>query len=178
MQSLCHTPRVTRSSWSLASCAALMLACVGCDQATKALAAEHLAGRPPVLLLGGTFRLLYAENTGAFLSLGSGLPDTLRLWIFVVITGCVLALLLAYAITHRATLRPWEMLALALVVGGGVGNLLDRVFLGLVRDFLFLGVGRLRTGVFNVADMAITGGALLMLLGLRRGRSAEPPPPA
>jgi signal peptidase II len=153
-----------------------MLACVGCDQATKALAAEHLAGRPPVLLLGGAFRLLYAENTGAFLSLGSGLPETLRLWIFVVITGLVLALLLAYALTHRHTLRPWEMLALALVVGGGIGNLLDRVFLGLVRDFLFLGVGRLRTGVFNVADMAITGGALLMLLGLRRGRSASPPP--
>jgi signal peptidase II len=153
-----------------------MVACVGCDQATKALAAEHLAGRPPILLLGGALRLLYAENTGAFLSLGSGLPETLRLWIFVIITGLVLALLLAYAITHRDTLRPWEMLALALVVGGGIGNLLDRVFLGLVRDFLFLGVGRLRTGVFNVADMAITGGALLMLLGLRRGRRAEPPP--
>ncbi|HEX5044639.1 MAG TPA: signal peptidase II [Candidatus Polarisedimenticolaceae bacterium] len=167
---------MTRSSWSLVSCVALMLACVGCDQATKALAAEHLAGRPPVLLLGGAFRLLYAENTGAFLSLGSGLPETLRLWIFVVVTGLVLALLLAYALTHRDTLRPWEMLALALVVGGGIGNLLDRVFLGLVRDFLFLGVGRLRTGVFNVADMAITGGALLMLLGLRRGRSASPPP--
>ncbi|HET9299470.1 MAG TPA: signal peptidase II [Candidatus Polarisedimenticolaceae bacterium] len=154
----------------------LLLACVGCDQVTKALAAQHLAGHPPVLFLGGAVRLLYAENTGAFLSLGAGLPEAVRLWVFVIVTGAVLALLLTYAVMHRDTLRPWEMLALALVVGGGIGNLLDRIFLGLVRDFLFLGVGRLRTGVFNVADMAITGGALLMLLGLRRGRRAEPPP--
>ena len=163
--------RAGRAAWVCS----LLVACVGCDQVTKALAAEHLAGRPPVLLLGGAFRLLYAENTGAFLSLGSGLPEAVRLWVFVIVTGAVLALLLIYALLHRDTLRPWEMLALALVVGGGIGNLLDRIFLGLVRDFLFLGVGRLRTGVFNVADMAITGGALLMLFGLRRGRSASPP---
>ena len=153
---------------------ALLVACVGCDQVTKALAAQHLAGRPPVMMLGGAFRLLYAENTGAFLSLGSGLPETARIWIFVVITGAVLGLLLFYGLTHKDSLRPWEVVALALVVGGGIGNLIDRVTLGLVRDFLFLGVGRLRTGVFNVADMAITGGALLMLAGLWRGRRAEP----
>jgi len=163
--------RAGRAAWVFC----LLVACVGCDQVTKALAAEHLAGRPPVLLLGGAFRLLYAENTGAFLSLGAGLPEAIRLWVFVIVTGAVLALLLVYALMHREAMRPWEMLALALVVGGGIGNLLDRIFLGLVRDFLFLGVGRLRTGVFNVADMAITGGALLMLFGLRR-RRPEPPP--
>ena len=166
---------MTRAARS-ASVLALVVTCVGCDQVTKALAAEHLAGRPPVLMLGGVLRLLYAENTGAFLSLGSGLPEAARLWIFVVITGAVLGLLLVYGLTHRDTLRPFEVVALALVVGGGIGNLLDRIFLGLVRDFLFLGVGVLRTGVFNVADMAITGGALLMLAGLWRGRRAEPPP--
>lgn len=154
--------------------AALLVACVGCDQATKALAYEHLAGRAPISLLGGTFRLLYAENQGAFLSLGSGLPEAWRLSIFVVVTGVVLALLLVYGLTHRDKLRAWEVVALALVVGGGIGNLIDRMWLGLVRDFLFLGVGQLRTGVFNVADMAITGGALLMLAGLWWGRRAEP----
>ena len=161
--------RATRAAWVVA----LLVACVGCDQVTKALAAQHLAGRPPVMMLGGAFRLLYAENTGAFLSLGAGLPETARLWIFVIITGAVLGLLLFYGLTHKDSLRPWEVVALALVVGGGIGNLIDRVTLGLVRDFLFLGVGRLRTGVFNVADMAITGGALLMLAGLWRGRRAE-----
>jgi signal peptidase II len=163
--------RAGRTAWVLA----LVVTCVGCDQVTKALAEEHLAGRPPVLMLGGALRLLYAENTGAFLSLGSGLPEAARLWIFVVITGAVLGLLLVYGLTHRDSLRPFEVVALALVVGGGIGNLIDRIALGLVRDFLFLGVGVLRTGVFNVADMAITGGALLMLGGLWRGRRAEPP---
>jgi signal peptidase II len=163
--------RATRAAWV----AALLLACVGCDQVTKVLAAQHLAGRPPVSLLGGTFRLLYAENTGAFLSLGSGLPEAARIWIFVVITGAVLGLLLFYGLTHKDTMRSWEVIALALVVGGGIGNLIDRISLGLVRDFLFLGVGWLRTGVFNVADMAITCGAVLMLAGLWRGRRAEPP---
>jgi signal peptidase II len=157
--------------------AALMVACVGCDQATKALAYEHLAGREPISLLGGTFRLLYAENQGAFLSLGASLPEALRLWIFVIVTGAVLGLLLVYGFTHRDRLRPWEIVALALVVGGGIGNLIDRVWLGLVRDFLFLGVGWLRTGVFNVADMAITGGALLMLGGLWWQRSGPASPP-
>jgi signal peptidase II len=164
-----------RFSSRVVSLAALMVACVGCDQATKSLAEQHLAGRPPVLLLGGSLRLLYAENTGAFLSLGSGLPEAARMWIFVVITGAVLGLLLFYGLTHKDTMRPWEVIALALVVGGGIGNLIDRISLGLVRDFLFLGVGWLRTGVFNVADMAITCGAVLMLAGLWRGRRAEPP---
>jgi signal peptidase II len=163
--------RATKAVWVVG----LLLACVGCDQVTKALAEQHLAGRAPVVMLGGAFRLLYAENQGAFLSLGANLPDAVRLWIFVVITGVVLALLLAYGMSQRDKLRTWEVIALALVVGGGIGNLIDRVWLGVVRDFLFLGVGSLRTGVFNVADMAITGGALLMLGGLWWGRRAERP---
>ena len=149
--------------------ALIVVACVAADQVTKVIAHRELAGAEPILLLDGVLRLQYAENTGAFLSLGSGLPPALRTGLFIVVTGVVLAGLAVYGIRapdlHRA-----EVLALALVVGGGIGNLIDRIALGIVRDFLFMGMGRLRTGVFNVADVAITTGAVVMVAHLALGR--------
>ena len=66
--------------------------------------------------------------------------------------------------------RTAEVAAVAAIVGGGIGNLVDRVQLGAVRDFLNVGIGSLRTGIFNLADMAITFGgiALIVLPFIRR----------
>ena len=137
--------------------------CVGCDQATKVLAQRALGGAPPVQYLGDLFRLQYVENRGAFLSLGATLPDGVRSAVFVFGVAVVLAVLLGHVLLSRRVQRG-ELLAAALVVGGGTGNLIDRVLLGHVRDFANLGIGPVRTGVFNVADVAITAGCALLLV--------------
>ena len=141
----------------------LLLSCIGCDQAAKVLARGALAERPPISLLHGIVRLQYVENPGAFLSLGSGLPQTVRFLLFVVGAGAVLVAGLAFAVrSHR--LDRWQKAAVLLAVGGGIGNLIDRVTHGAVVDFVSLGIGPLRTGIFNLADVAINAGLALLLV--------------
>lgn len=140
------------------------LTCVGCDQATKLAAKQHLRNGPVYSYAGDTFRLQYAENTGAFLSLGASLPAPLRQLIFTVLVGAFLLALIAYLLLSRE-LTPFAVSCLSLVAAGGVSNLIDRIaYDGRVVDFLNVGIGPLRTGIFNIADMAITFGALVMLL--------------
>ncbi|MBZ4418491.1 signal peptidase II [Myxococcus sp. RHSTA-1-4] len=138
---------------------------VGCDQATKQLAISGLRGAPGQSFLGGLFRLTYAENPGAFLSLFGGLPRIAQFWLLTAGVGVLLFGMLAYLM---ASGRPGRLhfVALALCVGGGLSNWFDRLTNdGRVVDFMILGVGPVRTGVFNVADIAIMLGIGLFLLG-------------
>ena len=158
-----------------------MLGCIGCDQVTKDLAVEHLVGAPPRDYLGGTVRIVYAENRGAFLGLGHTWPETARVAVFVVLTGAVLVWALWSLVRQSAGPGPrsgLERLGLLLLVGGGVGNLIDRVRLGYVVDFMNLGVGPVRTGIFNVADVALMVGVGALLLAPRRAAASPEAPSA
>jgi len=145
-------------------------AVVSVDLVAKALFERAFSDQPMLHLLGDTVRIGFVLNTGVFLSLGSALSPALRFWLFVVGVGGVLAMLLGLTIRDSRFRTP-EVVAVAAIVGGGIGNLVDRVQLGAVRDFLNVGIGSLRTGIFNVADMAITfGGIALILFPLFRKR--------
>ncbi len=146
---------------------------IGCDQVSKHVAAEHLLGAAPRSYLGDSLRLEYAENSGAFLSLGANLPSSARTAIFVVGTGALLLGCGVAAIRQRGPTL--GLLGLALVFGGGVSNLFDRIAHGAVIDFLNVGVGSLRTGIFNVADMAIMLGVALILFAPNRRTDATDP---
>lgn len=161
-----------RSSSRLLLAALVVVAFVGCDQATKAIAREQLASSPPISLLGGAVRFQYAENPGAFLSLGAGLSPRLRFLLGVVVSGVALAALAVF-ILRSASLSRMQRLGLGLVVAGGLGNLVDRLANdGRVVDFVSLGIGSLRTGIFNVADMAITAGVVAaMVAGFTREKT-------
>ncbi len=143
---------------------AIALSCVGCDRVTKDLARDRLEPGMRHALLGGLFRLQYEENRGGMLSLGSELAPDARFWLFTVSVGTLLTLLLLYASVNRA--MPWQdRVAISLVAGGGIGNLIDRLaYDGAVIDFLNVGVGGLRTAIFNVADVAVLGGAAILVL--------------
>jgi len=142
--------------------------CIVCDQATKLIAKRYLQPGAIFSFAGDMFRLQYAENTGAFLSLGSSLPESWRHITFTVLVGIFLAALLLYTI-FSATLPPSQFFCLSLLCGGGLSNLIDRiVYDGRVVDFLNVGIGPLRTGIFNVADMAITAAAILLALDALR----------
>ena len=149
-------------------------ATIGCDRVTKHIAATTLSEEPARSFLAGTLRLEYAENTGAFLGLGAGWPPAVRTAVFAVSNGLLLAVLTVLALRGR-----WPRVArlgVALFVAGGASNLLDRIAYGMVIDFMNVGVGPLRTGIFNVADMAIMLGAgLLVVEGYRSKRPVYRP---
>src|SRR5262249_25718654 len=127
------------------------------------VATTGLAGQPPIFLLGDTIRLSYAENPGGFLSVGAGLPEWVRVWMFVAL-AIVAVFALAVFSVHKLPIDLVHLIALTMLIGGGVGNIIDRVIYGAVRDFLNVGVGPIRTGVFNVADLAITFASVLLVL--------------
>lgn len=133
------------------------------DQGTKLLARRSLMNTFP-RRYAGVLTLLYTENPGAFLSLGSTLPANVRHLVF---DGLVsIGLLAAGFVLFTGRMQSGrDDAAIALIIGGGTGNLIDRFrFGGRVTDFIYLTAGPLHTGVFNIADMAITGGVLWLAL--------------
>jgi len=132
--------------------------CVGCDQVTKELAREALAGLGRVPLAYDLVHLELTRNTGGFLSLGAQLPGALR-GVFFLLLAPLLLLAACLALFRAGSFGRVQILALGLFVGGGAANWLDRLFHdGAVTDFVSMGIGRLHTGVFNVADVAIMAG--------------------
>jgi signal peptidase II len=142
----------------------IVVCCVGCDQATKAVARQTLTNRPPLSLLGGIIHLEHAENLGAFLSLGARLPEQLRFLLGVVFSGAMLVVALVFALRAQ-DISQLQLICLAFFIGGGIGNLIDRIWNnGAVTDFVMFGIGPLHTGILNLADIAITFGALAFML--------------
>lgn len=144
-----------------------VLGTVGCDQVTKHVARSMLAGAPGRSYLADTIRLEYAENAGGFLSLGSTWSPTVRTSLLTIGTGAMLLILAGAALRSRPT--GWSLLAAILFISGGASNWLDRATRGSVVDFMNLGIGPLRTGIFNAADVSIlTGAAVFALVEIRR----------
>jgi signal peptidase II len=146
--------------------ATLMVGCVGCDQVSKGMARAQLSLGANHSYLDDTFRIIHVENPGAFLGMGANLPATIRAAVFQgAISLVVLALL--WMAAFRRDIRPWQVVGLTLLAASGVGNLIDR-FLndGRVTDFLNLGVGTLRTGIFNFADVFGMLGFVVLLFAI------------
>ena len=143
----------------------VLFVCVSCDQATKSIAQNQLSSTEPVVLLNGLVRLQYMENPGAFLSLGAGLPKAAQFWIFTAMVPLILAGLVFLVVKEARHVNTPMLIAIALLLGGGIGNLIDRLVNdGRVIDFVTIGYGYLHTGVFNVADMCIMAGVILLAL--------------
>jgi signal peptidase II len=150
-----------------------IVATIGCDRVTKHVAVTTLFEAPRQSFLADTFRLEYAENTGGFLSLGADWPPDVRTAVFEIGNGLLLVALGAIAVRWRWPMR--ALFGLALFVAGGASNLLDRIAYGAVIDFMNMGIGPVRTGIFNIADVAIMlGAALLILEGVQSRWQSRP----
>ncbi|MCB9134475.1 MAG: signal peptidase II [Anaerolineales bacterium] len=141
----------------------IFIFCTGFDQITKDLAQTMLKTSPPISMLNNMVLLQYSENPGATLSLGASLPVEVRTVIFVILVGIVLTAIFVYTLKDQH-LNVGQFVGLLMTVSGGVGNLLDRILNhGAAIDFINLGIGSLRTGIFNLADVFIVAGAGIFL---------------
>lgn len=144
------------------------LTTTGCDQGTKYLAGSYLPRYEMTSYFYDSVRIGYIENTGDFLGFGDILPEDLRFLLFTVVVGVFLIPLLLY-LFFNSTLNTLSVIGYSLIFGGGVSNLHDRITnAGAVVDFLNPGIGTIRTGIFNIADMAIMTGETLALLAHSR----------
>jgi signal peptidase II len=146
----------------------LVAGMVGCDHTTKRMARSELRGRDPVGLIGGVLDLTYTENRDLGFSTLRRLPEEVRrpLALGLGLLG-VLALSAVWVVRRSAP--GIEQLGYALFLAGALGNVLDRLVLGYVIDFIHLH----HWPIFNVADICITAGAVVLLLRWRQ--LARPP---
>ncbi len=128
------------------------------------MAVEFLQPQGLITFFYDSIRLQYTENTGALLSLGESLPQPIRFWLFIVAVFLLLVAVVIYAYRIDIVYR-YKIAGLALIAGGGISNLIDRITNnGAVVDFLNVGIGSLRTGIFNPADFLILVGIVIVLL--------------
>jgi signal peptidase II len=153
------------NSAKMAKLAAILAVVVTLDLITKAIVTRTFRLNEVVNVLGSFLRLTYIHNPGAAFGIYLG-PSSRG--IFLALSGLALVLLVGmYWYTPAVErIRLW---AIALICGGALGNLVDRVRSARgVVDFVDVGVGNLRWPVFNVADMAVTTGAIVLALSLWR----------
>ena len=151
--------------------ALVALAVVLADQATKALVERTLVLHETIPLTP-FFALSYVRNTGAAFGVLAAAPVGVRLPLFLAVTVVATAAVLSYLRRTPADQR-WRVAALGAILGGALGNLLDRVRYGEVVDFLDLHWGGLHWPAFNVADAAITVGVAIVLLASVERRGAR-----
>ncbi|WP_080055877.1 signal peptidase II [Spirosoma aerolatum] len=136
---------------------------IGCDQVSKTIVRDKVSYGESISLLDRHLTLTKVENTGAFLSVGDAWPPLIKNILLLILP--ILALLAGFAyllLSAKAT----RLLALgaSFIIGGGIGNLIDRAAYGSVTDFLHIRVGLFQTGIFNMADVSVMVGAGLILL--------------
>lgn len=137
--------------------------CIGCDQITKDMVKAHLPRTRPLVLMKGVLSLDYVENKGGVFALEWLLPETWRGEKVTIGVAAILGLIVFFLILTPG-FRVFTLLGLSLFCGGSLSNLIDRITLGGVVDFLNFGFAGLRFYIFNLADIAIGVGILITML--------------
>ena len=142
------------------------------DRITKLIAVHYLKGEEIISLFYNTVLLKYTENTGAFLSIGSHWPDSLK-YLALIIVPVIICLYGLYYCAFRLTDKKMVIM-LVTIIGGGLGNLIDRLNNDFrVVDFINFGIGTVRTGILNVADMSVTFGVIFLAIYSLQKKSVE-----
>lgn len=165
------TPRLIKTLLILA----IVIANIGCDQVSKKMVRQNIRPYETIHLLRNHLTVTRVENTGAFLSAGDSLPKAAKNILLSLLP--VIALVFGTIFVFTKQNLPTSMLAgFCFVIGGGIGNVFDRIVYGSVTDFLHVNLGGFQTGVFNLADMSIMLGTLIILV--QAFRRPHPPTPS
>jgi signal peptidase II len=147
-------------------CMSVIAIIVLCDQTAKYYARTYLKGRQAVNIVSDFVVAEYAENTGGFLSVGSGMKSSYRKIVMIFIPAVIIAVSLIFIIFSKQ-ITMYDFIIISAIFGGGIGNIIDRIlFEGRVTDYLNFGIGNLRTGILNIADMAIFFGVILLMMSI------------
>ncbi|MET4081492.1 signal peptidase II [Pedobacter sp. UYP30] len=141
----------------------LLLLNIGCDQVSKHIVRGRISEYEHISIIKDHFTLTKVQNSGAFLSLGDEMPYIFRLIILTGIPLIFLAYGLYYLFAHK-NLPILMQIALCFLIGGGIGNLYDRIVHGSVTDFMHINFTIFQTGVFNFADVSIMIGVCILLI--------------
>lgn len=140
----------------------LVILNIGCDQISKNVVRKNIAYQEHIQLINDNFILTKVENKGAMLGFGSELSPILKI-IFLQGLPIIILLVLLFRILQKPKMNNWLVFAFACVIGGGIGNLIDRIVHGQVTDFFHINLGFMKTGIFNMADVSVTMGVLMIL---------------
>ena len=154
-----NTKRILRS----VAIVAVLLCNISCDQISKSIVRSNINSDEQIGLLHNYLTLMKVENTGAFLSVGNSLPASVRFFLLSLLPLIALGYGLFYLFT-KADLSKIRLAGLCFAIGGGIGNIYDRILYGSVTDFLHIDFIIFQTGVFNMADVSIMTGMLLILI--------------
>lgn len=158
---------------SIVICLLLLMLNISCDQITKDLVRKSVSENERISLIGKHLTLTKVENSGAFLSIGQEWNDIARNFFLIILPSIILFSGLIFIFKSRK-INKWMLIGASFVIGGGIGNMIDRILHGSVTDFLHLKIGSFQTGIFNMADVSIMiGMAFLIYTSLlrRRGNS-------
>lgn len=140
----------------------ILISNIGCDQISKHIVRERIDYREEISLIHDHLTLTRIENTGAFLSLGHSLPQPVKFLLLSVFPLTVLLLSLIYLFAKK-DISLMTSLGICFVVGGGIGNIFDRIVYGSVTDFAHIDFGFFQTGIFNMADVSVMTGMCIVL---------------
>lgn len=136
---------------------------IALDQISKVWVRAKVIAGSQSEIIGDYFTLHNVENKGAFLGMGSELSDSLRILLLLILPVLVLGFVLRYIFNDKA-LGNWSLFAFASIIGGGIANVFDRFVYGSVTDFWHIDLGGVfRTGIFNVADLFVTTGMIILV---------------
>lgn len=151
----------------------LIVANIAIDQISKIIVRAKIAQHEVIELIGEYFIMTKVENSGAFLGMGSDLSPTLK-WIFLLILPVIVLSGVVYYILTNKTLDRLSLIAFCCIVGGGIANVFDRFLYGSVTDFFHIDLGGIfRTGIFNVADMSVSFGMILLVIASFKQKKQE-----
>jgi signal peptidase II len=136
---------------------------IGCDQVSKIIVRQKIDYNESIIVIKNHFTLTKVENTGAFLSAGNNLPDFVRFLLLSIFPIVVLGFSLYYLITQN-NLPKGMQIGICFLIGGGIGNVYDRIIYGSVTDFMHIDFGLFKTGIFNLADVSIMIGIGILLI--------------
>lgn len=134
------------------------------DQLSKFWIRNNIESYNEIELIGSFFTLIRVENSGAFLGMGSELSYIPKLILLIIFPIVVLVAVSIYTFIDKK-LDNLSLVGFSLIIGGGVANIFDRIVYGSVTDFLYINLGGfLKTGIFNIADLSVTTGMILILI--------------
>lgn len=143
---------------------AILILTIGLDQISKSIVRKNVMEYQPKVYLHNHFVIEKVENTGAFLSMGDNVSKPVRLVFLDGIPLILILVALGYVFV-KDNLNTTTLTAIVLMIGGGIGNIYDRILHGSVTDFAYIDLGGIfHTGVFNVADLCITTGICIVLI--------------